>query len=160
MCCTALESAICWNPRIRARLGAQRAQRWAHWWRAHISGLSSNVSLGLMLGVVPAIGGFFAVPLEVRHVTLSTGQVAAALVALGADTLREPSFWWCVLALPLTGLVNVGVSFYLAFRLALRARGLRVKERTLIYATLFKRLRQAPRTFILPPHQASPSSPD
>jgi site-specific recombinase len=100
---------------------------------------------------VPAVAGFFALPLEVRHVTLSTGQAATALVTLGDAALHDAGFWWGVVALPLTGLVNVGVSFYLAFRLALRSRGLRVKERAQIYATLARRLLRHPMAFLVPP---------
>jgi site-specific recombinase len=146
-----LDSAIAWNPRVVARLGAARAQRWAHWWRRHISGLAANVSLGFMLGLVPAVAGFFALPLEVRHVTLSAGQLAAALGALGWDVLREPAFWWCVAAIPLIGALNVGVSFLLAFRVALRSRGVRVGDRSRIYAAIRLRLRERPMSFLRPP---------
>jgi hypothetical protein len=52
-----LDSAIAWNPRIVARLGAARAARWAAWWRANVSGIAANVSLGMMLGLVPAAAG-------------------------------------------------------------------------------------------------------
>lgn len=146
-----LDSAIAWNPRVVARLGAARAQRWAHWWRRHISGLAANVSLGFMLGLVPAVAGFFALPLEVRHVTLSAGQLAAALGALGWDVLRELAFWWCVAAIPLIGVLNVGVSFLLAFRVALRSRGVRVGDRSRIYAAIRLRLRERPMSFLRPP---------
>ena len=146
-----LDSAIAWNPRVVARLGAARAQRWAHWWRRNISGLAANVSLGFMLGLVPAVAGFFALPLEVRHVTLSAGQLAAALGALGWDVLREPAFWWCVAAIPLIGALNVGVSFLLAFRVALRSRGVRVGDRSRIYAAIRLRLRERPMSFLRPP---------
>ncbi len=44
-----LDSALRWNPRIRARLGAHRAARWSVWWRENISGLAANISLGFML---------------------------------------------------------------------------------------------------------------
>jgi site-specific recombinase len=146
-----LDSAIAWNPRVVARLGAARAQRWAAWWRRNISGLAANVSLGFMLGLVPAVAGFFALPLEVRHVTLSTGQLAAALGALGWDVLREPAFWWCVAAIPLIGALNVGVSFWLAFRVALRSRGVRVADRSRIYIAIRRRLRERPLSFLRPP---------
>ncbi|MFM2056010.1 MAG: hypothetical protein RLY71_395 [Pseudomonadota bacterium] len=146
-----LDSAIAWNPRFVAVLGAARAQRWSLWWRDNISGLAANVSLGLMLGVVPALGTFFGLPLEVRHVTLSTGQIAAALGALGGAALHDSNFWWCVAAIPLTGALNLLVSFALAFRVAVRSRGLRVQERGRIYAALRRRLLRAPRSFLLPP---------
>jgi site-specific recombinase len=73
-----------WNPRFTRALGTERARRWSKWLRANISGLAANISLGLMLGLVPAFTGFFGLELEVRHVTLSTGQVAAARLHPGA----------------------------------------------------------------------------
>lgn len=148
-----LDSAIAWNPRIVARLGAARAQRWSRWWRANISGLAANVSLGLMLGLLPPVLGFFGLGLEVRHVTLSTGQLAAALGALGFPLLGEPVFWWCVAGIVATGLLNVGVSFWLAFKVALRSRGIAVRERHALRAAIGRRLRRAPRSFVWPPRQ-------
>jgi site-specific recombinase len=145
-----LDSAIAWNPRILARLGAQRAQRWSRWWRDNVSGVAANVSLGLMLGLVPALAAFVALPIDARHVTLSTGQVAAALGAEGASLLNEPVFWWCVAGIAVTGLLNVTVSFVLAFRLALRAQGVRTSDRQRIYAAVRQRLWRRPLSFLLP----------
>ncbi len=146
-----LDSAIAWNPRIVSRLGSARAQRWAAYWRANISGLAANISLGLMLGLVPAVASFFSLPLDVRHVTLSTGQLAAAAGALGLEVLHMPIFWLCVVATLLTGLLNVTVSFLLAFKLALRSRGIRLHERSRIRQAIYRRLRRKPMSFILPP---------
>ena len=146
-----LDSAIAWNPRIVARLGAARAKRWSVWWRRNISGLAANVSLGLMLGLVPALLGFIGVPLDVRHVTLAAGQLAAALGGLGLSVLATPEFWWCAAAIPLIGVLNVGVSFWLAFRVALRSRGIELRERHRIGAAIQARLRRDPLSFVLPP---------
>jgi len=146
-----LDSALRWNPRIRALLGEARAARWSHWWRDNISGLAANVSLGLLLGLVPVIAGFVAAPLDVRHVTLSSGQLMAALGTLGASAWHDPNFWWCVAAIPVTGLLNVGVSFVLALRVAVRSRDVRVKDRALLRAAVWRRLRRQPLSFLLPP---------
>jgi site-specific recombinase len=154
-----LDAAIAWNPRIVARLGAQRAQRWAQWWRSNISGLAANVSLGMMLGLVPALLGFFALPIEVRHVTLSTGQIAAAAGALGWGVLRQPEFWWCVAAIPLTGLLNLTVSFLLAFKVALRSRGIQLADRARVTGAIWRRLREQPRSFFLPPRRTEAEVP-
>jgi site-specific recombinase len=145
-----LESALAHHPRIVARLGAPRAARWSAWWRAHISGVAANVSLGLLLGLVPVVLAFLGLPLDVRHVTLSTGQLAAAASTLGWQTLQQPLFWWCAAALPLIGVLNLGVSFWLALKVALRSRGITLHERQRLYAALRRRLRQAPRSFVLP----------
>jgi site-specific recombinase len=149
-----IDSAIHWNPRSVARLGAARAARWAAWWRRNISGLAANVSLGLLLGLVPVVAHFFALPLDVRHVTLSTGQIAAAVGTLGWPVLQHPGLWWCVAAIPLTGLLNVGVSFVCAFSLAMRSRGIRLTERRRVFAAIGRRLRQRPLSFVLPPRAA------
>jgi site-specific recombinase len=146
-----LDSAIAWNPRIVALLGAARARRWADWWRTNVSGVAANVSLGMMLGLVPAVATFMGLPLEVRHVTLATGQLAAALGALGSGLLQQPAFWWCVAGIAATGLLNLTVSFYLAFKVALRSRGVRVRDRQRIRAALWRRLRTRPMSFLRPP---------
>jgi site-specific recombinase len=146
-----LDSAIAWNPRCVAVLGAVRAQRWSAWWRANVSGLASNVSLGLMLGIVPVVGAFFALPVEVRHVTLSTGQLAASVGALGFGLLATAAFWWCVAGIAATGVLNLTVSFLLAFRVALRSRGIRLADRSRIYRAIRRRLWRQPLSFLLPP---------
>ena len=146
-----LDSAIAWNPRIVARLGAARAARWAAWWRANVSGIAANVSLGMMLGLVPPLLGFVGLPIEVRHVTLSTGQLAAALGALGVGVLAQPAFWWCVAGIVVIGVLNLTVSFGLAFAVALRSRGLRLPQRQRVVRAIRARLLSAPLSFILPP---------
>jgi site-specific recombinase len=83
-------------------------------------------------------------------VTLSTGQLAAAASTLGWQTLQQPLFWWCAAALPLIGVLNLGVSFWLALKVALRSRGITLHQRQRLYAALRQRLRQAPRSFVLP----------
>ncbi|MFN4265677.1 MAG: site-specific recombinase [Aquabacterium sp.] len=150
-----LDSAMRWNPRIRQRLGAARAERWAAWWRQNISGLAANISLGFMLGLVPVFAKFLALPLDVRHVTLSTGQIMAALGTLGWDALYAPGFWWCVAAIPITGLLNVGVSFTLALRVAIRSRGVRVKDRGALWRAMGRRVLTQPLSFVLPPREGS-----
>lgn len=150
-----IDSAIRWNPRLLAWLGAPRASYWADWWRANISGLAANISLGLLLGIVPVVCAFFSLPIEVRHVTLSTGQIAAALGTLGPALFFESAFWWCVAAIPLTGFLNLTVSFLCAFKVALRSRGIRLKDRSRIYAAVRRRLRTRFTSFIWPPKRAS-----
>ncbi|MFY7863706.1 site-specific recombinase [Roseateles sp.] len=154
-----LESAIAWNPKIIARLGQARAQRWAHWWRDNVSGVAANVSLGMMLGLVPVLLNFIGLPLDVRHVTLSTGQLFAAIGALGVDIFRMADFWWCVAGIAMTGVLNLSVSFYLALKVALRSRGIRLSDRARLSSAIWRRLRQQPRSFFLPPKRQAAESP-
>jgi site-specific recombinase len=150
-----LDSAIAWNPSIVARLGAARAQRWSAYWRHNISAFASNISLGLMLGIVPPILAFFALPLDVRHVTLASGQLAAAVGALGLGVVWAAPFWWCVAGIAATGLLNLAVSFFLAFGVALSSRGIRLDDRSRIHRAIRSRLRHRPMSFLLPVRQPS-----
>ena len=145
-----MDSAMHYNPRITRLLGQERAARWARFLRENLSGFAANISLGFMLGLVPAFAGFFGLALDVRHVTLSTGQVGAASAALGLEVLHLPAFWWAVAALPLMGALNVSVSFYLAFRLALRAQNVSGVDRSRIYAAIRARMRSSPLSFFMP----------
>jgi site-specific recombinase len=146
-----LDSAIRHNPRFTGWLGRERAARWARFFRDNISGLAANISLGMMLGLIPAFAQFFGLGLDIRHVTLAAGQLAAAGATLGADVLSRPDFWWAVAGVMVIGPVNLLVSFYLAFRLALKAQGVGEVNRGLIQMALRRRLRSHPLSFFLPP---------
>ncbi len=145
-----LDSAIRHNPRFTAVLGAERAARWSTFMRENISGFASNISLGFMLGLIPPFTGFFGFELEARHVTLSTGQLAAAASSIGLEVLKMPIFWWSVAAIPLIGALNLGVSFYCAFRLALQAHNVSGVDRARIRAVIWQRWRSHPRSFFVP----------
>lgn len=150
-----LDSALAYNPRFTALLGRERARRWGDYLRRHISGFAANISLGLMLGLVPAFAGFFGLGLEVRHVTLSAGQVAAAAWAIGVDAFSTPGFWLAAAALAVIGPLNLGVSFYLAFRLALAAQNVPGVGRARIHRAIWQRLKTQPGSFFRPPPNPS-----
>jgi site-specific recombinase len=145
-----LSSAIRYNPRITAALGPARAARWSSFMRENISGFASNISLGFMLGLIPPITGFFGLELEARHVTLSAGQLAAAGASLGLEAFRQPLIWWCIASIPLIGALNLSVSFYCAFRLALQAHNVSGIDRARISRAIWARWRVAPGSFFVP----------
>jgi site-specific recombinase len=145
-----LDSAIRYNPRFTSVLGNVRAARWSMFMRDNVSGFASNISLGFMLGLIPAFTGFFGLELQARHVTLSAGQLAAAGAALGLDAFRQPLIWWCVAAIPLIGALNLTVSFYCAFRLALQAHNVSGIDRARISRAIWARWRSSPGSFFVP----------
>ena len=145
-----LDSAIRYNPAITRALGVARADRWAHFMRRHVSGLAANISLGFMLGLIPAVLAFLGLGLDVRHVTLSAGQLGAACASLGLEVIHMPALWWAVASIPFIGVLNVGVSFYLAFRVALTAHNVSGVDRAHIRRAIWQRLRRAPGSFFWP----------
>jgi site-specific recombinase len=115
---TQLTDRLVTNPFVMQRLGAHRARGYAEAFVARVGGLLGNLSLGFLLGAVPAAFAIAHLPVEIRHVTVSTGSVALAL-ASGAGTRGSVAL--AVLGLVVIAAVNVAVSFVLALWLALRA---------------------------------------
>lgn len=127
--------ALTYNRRLRMTLGVAGAAKLAHFCRSNVAGVIGNVGLGLMLGLVPAIVSAFAFSFEVRHVTLSAGSIGVALGVLGKDTLHTAELWWAVAGVFSMAILNVAVSFALAFTMAVRSRALRpTKVRALVAA--------------------------
>ena len=152
-----LDSAMRYNPAITSLLGAPRADSWAKFMRKNISGFAASVSLGMMLGLIPAFSSFLGFGLELRHVTLSTGQIAAAGASYGWDVLHVPelreALLWAIAGIFVIGPLNVGVSYYCAFRLALRAHNVSVGERKRIRSAVWQRLNHEPLSFLWPPKE-------
>jgi len=93
-----------------------------------------------------------------RHVTLSTGQVAAAVFSLGLPSLTSSSFWLAVAGLAVIGALNVGVSFGLALRVAMRAVDISPADRTRVYRAIRRQLVAHPGEFLWPPRDMLPAA--
>lgn len=144
-----------WGGRV---FGADRLRRWADGVAHNIAGWGTNVSLGMMLGMTPAIGMFFGVPLDVRHVTLSSGTLALASASLDAEWYREGWFLRAIAGVSVMFVLNLGVSFLLSLITALRAYEFPRSEIVELLKRLLKRMAYSPRDFILPPKVPKPSS--
>lgn len=127
--------------RFRFVFGEAGALKIAKFWKENISGIVGNVSLGFALGILPPLFSFLSLPLDVRHVTLSTGTVALALSSLGTAAFSMSEFWLAIAGLFVIGFCNVGVAFALALLVAIRAQPITSAERKSIYYRLFRILR-------------------
>lgn len=145
-----LREALTHHRRLIHALGTARTERWARWLEQHIAGIVGNVSLGVLLGMTPALAQFFGLPLEVRHVTLSSAMLVAAAGSLGVQVFVLPEFWLALGGVALIGLLNVGVAFALALALALRAREVPGRIRRVVFRSVLKRFAASPRSFLLP----------
>jgi site-specific recombinase len=116
----------------------------------NVSAIGGNTSLGVLLAMVPVFGKFLGLPLDVRHITLSTGALTLAV-----HSLREESLSLGVLpavaGIAVIGLLNFGVSFVLALLVALRAREVARGDQLKLLRAVFTRFAARPREFLLPP---------
>jgi len=93
----------------------------------HPGGLAGNLFFGFYLGMVSAFGALSGLPLDIRHISFSSANFAYAWQALGWN-LPWPTVALSAAGVLLIGLVNLVVSFSLAFYLALRAANLPATE--------------------------------
>jgi site-specific recombinase len=131
------------KPEMLQRLSLSFAKNVAPW--------GGSIILGFMLGMTPSIGRFFGIPLDVRHVTLSTGTLSLGITSRGPEVLGSGALIWGGLGIAVTFALNLGVSFYLALKLALRARDITGRDSREVVHTLWHRLRTSPMDFFLPP---------
>lgn len=135
---------------LRAFFGKAGARSLAVFLEKNMSGLVGNISLGVLLGMVPQFMQFLGLPLDVRHVTLATGTLAASLPLLGVEFLQSWEFFRAVIGIFGIGLLNLSVSFGLALMVAIRARTVNTPQRRAIRQAVFKRFFKHPWSFFLP----------
>jgi site-specific recombinase len=141
--------AIAQHP-LGKRVGRDRMKKLAAVVDANLSGWTTSIVLGYLLGFVPAIGVFFGIPLDVRHVTLNSGTLALATASFGRGWLYRGWFIYTVFGIAVTFVLNLGVSFSIAAWIALKAFGVTGRERRqLMRYTLVSFLR-SPRRFLFP----------
>jgi site-specific recombinase len=145
-----LPLAIAQHPAGRT-LGRDRVARWGESFAANASGWATNVFLGFMLGMTPAIGHFLGLPLDVRHVTLNTGILSLASTSLGHRWFGEGAFLMSVAGVGVMFVLNLSVSFLLALASAARAYELPAHENAELLRGLIRRFRKTPLDFFVPP---------
>ena len=145
-----MQDVIRYNRRLNIVFGEVRATRWSIWWRENIAIVAANVSLGVLLVLGPSLMISLGFGLDVRHVTLSAGSFAAAATALGWKVFLTAGFWLGIVGVLLIGVINVLVSFSLAFHMALRSRDLPELDRLRLYLALRDRIKGNVRGVILP----------
>jgi site-specific recombinase len=141
--------------RLGAAFKPETLQKLSESFAQNIAPWGGSIVLGFMLGMAPSIGHFFGLPIDVRHVTLSTGTFALGVTSRGAELFGSGVLTWAGLGIAITFVMNLGVSFLLALRLAVRAQDISQSENRKILRTLWRRFWAAPREFFLPPSRDS-----
>jgi len=132
------------------KLGRERMSRWGEAVRTHASGWGTNISLGFMLGMLPAAGAFLGIPLDVRHVTLNSGVFAFAACAYDGPMLSGVVFW-AIAGIVCMFVLNLSVSFGLSLLTASRALDLPFSDLLAVVRGIIRRIATRPHQFVMPP---------
>ncbi len=146
-----LAGALASNRVLRRLAGRERARAFSERVMGQVAAFGGNVGFGLLLGFMPFAFKLVGLPVEVRHVTFVMGQLTFAGMSHGATMVDLSGIGWALLAVPLVATLNFGVSFGLALVVALRSRGLGVREQLSLGRAVLKRLVKEPKAFFVAP---------
>ncbi len=147
------------NTRIKRAFGPEAGKKFAGFLSRNISGIAGNVTLGVSLALVPFLGKISGLPLDVRHVTLSSAGLAISAVSLGEKMIPFEVFMAALGTLGI-GLLNFGVSFYLALSVARYAQNLNERMFLSIRLRVMQLFTWAPLAFFYPTQGAEESEAD
>jgi site-specific recombinase len=114
--------------------------------------LTGSIMLGFFLGCAGPVGKFMGLPFDIRHITISAGNTAIGFFGMDHAVPLDYLFT-VVLGVLLIGFLNFLVSFSLAFYVAIRSRGIRLKDYKEFLGILVRYFRRHPKDFLFPPSQ-------
>jgi len=138
------------HPALRHTLGKRQLNWLTRTFENNLGSIAGSVSLGFFLGMASFIGKTFGIPFDIRHITISAGNTA-----IGFFGLDQPVDWGymsvILLGVAMIGFLNFFVSFGFAFFVAVKSRGIRLKEYPEFMGILWRYFRKNPLDFIRPP---------
>jgi site-specific recombinase len=137
---------------LRKLLDKERALRFGNYLQERMGGIMGNFLFGCMLGSTGVIGIILGLPLDIRHIAFSSANIGYAVLGFDFE-LPLKAVLWGALGIALIGMTNLAVSFALALRTALRARRVEFEHWMPLLGVIWRRFRQHPRSFLLPPRE-------
>ena len=137
------------HPFLKGFFGKVRMQRVASWMQRKWSSVVSNIWFGVFMGSAWAVGDFFGLPIDIRHITFASGNFAYGLYGMDFMISLE-NVIWCVLGIGIIGLGNFIVSFGLSLWIALRSREVPFSELRYLIRCVWNAFKARPSVFFFP----------
>jgi len=138
------------HPMLRLSLSAERRRRLAEYVEGHAGVLAGNICLGFFLGMAGFFGEIFGIRFDIRHITISAGNVSLAVYGLGFRNVPTGYLLTVIAGVLAIGFLNFLVSFSLAFFVAVRSRGIRLRDYPEFLGILGRYFFRRPLDFIRP----------
>jgi site-specific recombinase len=138
------------HPSLRLYFSQRRLQKIAGYLNEHGGSLAGNISLGFFLGMAGIMGKIFGIPFDIRHITISAANTSLGLYGVGWQHINYKYLITVVVGVLGIGFLNFLVSFSLAFIVAVRSRGIRLRDYPGFLKILWKYFRTHPLDFIRP----------
>ena len=141
------------HPVLSYTMSVKRLNKLVNFVRRGSGAFAGSVALGFFLGIAGPLGKVMGLPFDIRHITISAGNTAIGYYGLEHNV----PFSYTVVILAgvlMIGFLNFLVSFGLAFYVAVRSRGIQLKDYPELIGVVWKYFRQHPFDFLIPPRLA------
>jgi site-specific recombinase len=135
---------------LQKLLGEARLEKVSRYLENNLGAIAGNFYFGCLLGGMAAIGVLLGLPVDVRHITLTSAFVGFSFVGLEFDITIKIALY-AVFAILLIGTMNLLVSFGLALYVAMKSRKVSFVQWRRLAVALAKRLYRNPKEFFMPP---------
>lgn len=129
------------SPFLKKMMGKQKANDFADKVPGTMAGIAGNLSIAFFLAAPAIIGTMTGLPIDIKHVTLGTGTIVLGFASIGWGLADWPLYLEMAFSVAVIGMLNFGVSFYCAIRLAAVARGVNTKYLKIIFKFALKKPR-------------------
>jgi site-specific recombinase len=138
------------HPVFSFTMSKKRLNSLVNFVRINAGTMAGSISLGFFLGIAGPLGKVMGLPFDIRHITISAGNTAIGYYGLDHQVplALSVTIFLGVLAI---GLLNFLVSFSLAFYVAVRSRGIQLKDYPEFLGILFRYFKKHPMDFFIPP---------
>jgi site-specific recombinase len=137
------------HPILKNTLSNNRLEKLANWVDNNLGALAGSISLGFFLGMAGFIGKTFSIPFDIRHITISAGNSAIAFFDSN-HAVQLSEILLTLLGVAGIGFLNFFVSFSLAFYVAVKSRGIHLKDYPNFLNVLWRYFVKFPSDFIRP----------
>jgi site-specific recombinase len=143
--------------RMRSGVGLRNfSEKWKNkiikYVQNNLGSLIGNISLGFFLGMAGFFGKMFGLPFDIRHITISAANTAIGFFGLNhAISFSELSY--TLFGVGLIGVINFAISFGLAFFVAVKSRGIHLRDYPEFLGMLGRYFKKYPRDFIKAPRE-------
>jgi site-specific recombinase len=138
------------HPVLTNNLSKKRLDKFVSFVEKRSGAIAGSIALGFFLGTAGPLGKFMGLPFDIRHITISAGNTAIGFY--GLDHQISMSYVATVVGgVLLIGFFNFLISFLLAFFMAVKSRGIRLRDYPEFLGILRRYFLKHPKDFIWPP---------
>ena len=138
-----------YHPVLTQSLGKRQLKYLVNLIQNHLGSIAGSISLGFFLGMAGFIGKTLGIPFDIRHITISAGNTAIGFYGLD----HQVPFTYLstiVMGVLMIGFLNFLVSFGCAFYVAVKSRGIRLKDYPELLGIIRRYFFKYPADFIRP----------